>query len=127
MDLYREELMDIYRNPTNKGTMRDPSVAIDKKNPMCGDEITLQLKFKDNVVDDAKFEGTACAVSVIASSILTEMIIGKTISELQDITKEKLLESIGLNLTTSRVKCATLVLDALNGALEIYDTKETTK
>lgn len=125
MDLYREELMDIYRNPSNKGKLDDPTVAVDKKNPMCGDEIRLQLKFRDNVVEDAKFDGSACAVSIIASSMLTEMIIGKNLNELKSITKDDLLSSMGLNLTTSRVKCATLVLDALQGALEIYDGKET--
>lgn len=121
-DLYREELMDIYRNPSNKGKLDDPTVAIDKKNPMCGDEINLQLKFKDDVVSDAKFDGSACAVSIIASSLLTDMIIGKTVKELKALTKDDLLNEMGLNLTTSRVKCATLVLEALQGALEIYDT-----
>jgi nitrogen fixation protein NifU and related proteins len=96
MDIYREELMDIYRNPSNKGKLKDPSVSIDKKNPMCGDEISLQLKFRDNVVEDAKFDGSACAVSVIASSMLTDMIIGKTLKELKSLTKEQLLDEYWL-------------------------------
>lgn len=124
MDLYREELMDIVKNPVNRGNMDDPSVDVSKKNPLCGDEIHLQLKFENGLVKEAKFDGTACAVSVIASEMLTDLVIGKSVEELKAISKETFLEKIGLNLSTSRVKCATLVLDALQGALEIYDTDE---
>lgn len=124
MDIYREELMDIVKNPVNRGNMDDPSVDVNKKNPLCGDEIHLQLKFENGVVKEAKFDGTACAVSIIASEMLTDLVIGKSVEELKALTKEVFLEKIGLNLSTSRVKCATLVLDALQGALEIYDTDE---
>lgn len=116
--MYRDDLMDIYKNPVNKGVLPDADAHSHKKNPMCGDELTLSLKIGDGKIIDAKFDGTACAVSVISASILTEHLKGKTLEEAYKITKDELLELIDLNLTTSRVKCATLVLDALKSALE---------
>lgn len=120
-DIYREELMEIYKNPPNRGSLANPSVAVKKHNPMCGDEVNLQLKIASGKIADARFDGSACAVSVISSSLLTEKIIGMTVDEAKTLKKEDLLELIGLNLTTSRVKCAVLVLSALQGALEGFE------
>jgi nitrogen fixation NifU-like protein len=117
-DLYKEELMDIYKNPSHRGKMNDSTHQSQGKNPMCGDEIVLQLKIADGKIADAKFSGDACAVSIISSDLLAEHIIGKTVDEAKKLTKEDLLDIIGLNLTTSRVKCATLALDALQNALD---------
>ena len=122
-DIYREELMEIYKNPIHKGVMDDPSAQIIKENPLCGDVVSLQLKVSDGVIKDAKFDGPACAVSVISSEILVEELIGKSVEEARKFNKEDLLKLINLDLTTSRVKCAILVLDALKGALEIYERK----
>ena len=119
-NLYREELMEVYKNTKVRGKLSAPSVEVFKKNQMCGDEITLQLKITDGFIKDAKFDGSACAVSVIASNFMLENIIGKTLSEAEKITKDDLLGMIGVNLTTSRVKCATLVLEALQNALKKY-------
>jgi nitrogen fixation NifU-like protein len=118
---YQEELMDIYRNPHNRGKLSSPSFSISKKNPMCGDELTLDLDIKNGVVKDAKFEGSACSVSVISSSILTDYLIGKKVEEVEKLNKEDLLKLINLNLTTSRVACATLILSALEEGLKDYE------
>jgi nitrogen fixation NifU-like protein len=122
-NLYREELMEVYKSTKNRGKLENPSVEVFQRNPMCGDEITLQLKTEKGVIRDAKFDGHACAVSVISSNFLLEDIIGKTVDEASKISKEELLKMIGVNLTTSRVKCATLVLEALQNALEKYKNK----
>lgn len=123
-ELYREEMMDIYKNPSHKGKMKNPSVKKKGTNPNCGDEVNLQLKIKNGVIEDAKFDGSACAVSIVSSEILTEAVTGMKIEEALKISKDEFLKKIGLNLTTSRVKCATLVLDALKGALSIYEEKK---
>lgn len=123
-DLYQEELMDIFKNPHNKGKIKNPSVVVSKKNPMCGDELTLELDIKNNIVRDAKFEGSACSVSVISSSILTDYLIGKKLTEIKKLTKEDLLKLINLNLTTSRVACATLVYYALSDAIKNYEKRK---
>jgi nitrogen fixation NifU-like protein len=116
-NIYREDLMEEYKHPQNRGKIASPTIQILEKNPMCGDEVNLQLKIEDGKIMDAKFDGSACMVSIVSSSKLTQEIIGKSIAEVKKLTKEDLLELIGLNLTTSRVKCATLSLDALNKAL----------
>lgn len=122
--LYREELMDLYKNPTNRGKLNNPSAVATKKNPMCGDELTINLQVDSaGIITDAKFDGIACAVSVISASKLTDQIIGKPILEVKKVTKEKFIEGLDLNLTTSRVKCAELILSALTEALKTYDQK----
>lgn len=118
--LYREQLMEYYKDPQHRGTLANPDVSVYEKNPFCGDEITLQLSVTDGVVEDAKFSGSACAVSIASSEIVTEEIIGKNIEDAEKITKEDILEMLGVELTTSRVKCATLVLEALQKAIEYY-------
>ncbi len=121
MQDYQEELMDIYKNPHNKGKLSLPSVSVSKKNPMCGDELTLELDIKKGTVKDAKFDGSACSVSIISSSILTDYLIGKKIEEVKKLTEEDLLKLINLNLTTSRVACATLIFSALAEGLKSYE------
>ena len=117
-DLYKEELMEIYKNPSHKGTIPNATFSISKDNSVCGDHLTLSLTVENNVIKDAKFEGSACAVSVIAADKLLEDIIGKTMEEIKIIDKDYLLNLIGINLTTSRVKCATLILNALHDAIK---------
>lgn len=121
-ELYREELMAVYKNPTHRGQVADPSVEVYKKNPMCGDELNLQLKIEDGKIVDAKFSGVACSVSVISSDLLLEHLKGKTVEEAKSLSKDDLLKLVGLNLTTSRVACATLVLKALEEALKKYES-----
>ncbi len=121
MDLYREELMEYYKNPANRGTMESPTIEVAGDNPMCGDELHLQLLIKDGVIEDFKYDGEACAVSIVAASITSEEIIGKTIDEAKKFDKEVLLDLIGANLTTSRVKCATLILEALDESIKKYE------
>lgn len=119
---YREELMEHYKHPQNKGSLTNPSVNIKEVNSMCGDEINLQLAVEDGKISDVAFDGSACSVSIVSSSMLTEFIKGKTLEEVQKIGKDELLELLGITLTTSRIKCATLCLDALAHALEKYES-----
>jgi nitrogen fixation NifU-like protein len=83
--------------------------------------LTLQLEIENGIVKNAKFDGSACSVSVISSSVLTDYLIGKKVSEIKKLDKEALLKLIDLNLTTSRVACATLILSALQEALNNYE------
>lgn len=120
MDLYREEFMEIYKNPMNLGKLENPSIIQHGVNESCGDEMDLYLKIENGVITDAKFKATSCSVGVVSSAILTEEIIGKNLEEVKKLDKKKLLELIGVNLTTSRVKCATLPLETLMKGLEEY-------
>ena len=121
--LYREHLMELIKNPLNKGKLQNPSAVSMVLNPLCGDEISLQLKIENGRAADAKFDGTACGICVASSSLLTEEIKGKTITELKSFTKEKLMAMLGVNLTTSRGKCAQLPMDALKLAIIDYEGK----
>ncbi len=117
----RQELMEIYKDPQNRGRIADPTVAINEKNPMCGDVIDLTLKIENDKITDAKFEGEACFVSIISSAMVTDEIIGKSVDEAKSLTKQQVLDLIGIELTTSRIKCATLVLEALQKAINEYE------
>jgi len=123
-DLYRSELMEIYKDPTHKGHLSDPSISTEKQNTFCGDHLHLTLKIKNNIIEDAKFDGAMCFVSIIGADFLLEEIIGKTIKEAKKIDQKKLLELINLNLSTSRVACATLTLKALQEAIEKYEQEK---
>jgi len=124
MDLYREEFMEIYKNPMNLGVIESPSVFEHGVNESCGDEMDLYLSVENGIVTDAKFKATSCSVGVVSSAILTEVIRGKTLAEVKELNKEKLLELIGVNLTTSRIKCATLPLETLKKGIENYESSK---
>jgi nitrogen fixation protein NifU and related proteins len=120
-ELYRSELMEIYKDPAHRGQLNDPSVDLEKHNPFCGDHLHLQLKIKNNKITDAKFSGEMCFVSIIGAEFLLEEIIGKSIIAARKIDQQKLLKILDLNLSTSRIACATLTLKALQESLEKYD------
>jgi nitrogen fixation NifU-like protein len=123
-DLYRSELMEVYKDPSHKGQMLNPSIVLDQQNTFCGDHVHLALKIKNNIIEDAQFDGEMCFVSIIGADFLLEEIIGKTVTEARKIDQAKLLKLIDLNLSTSRIACATLTLKALQKALTEYETKK---
>jgi NifU-like protein involved in Fe-S cluster formation len=120
-DIYQEELMEILRHPAHQGSLAKPDASIDQANQFCGDLLHLELEIKNSVITRAVFRGQACMVSQLASEILLEHVEGMTVAEAKTLNKEKLLSLLQLNLSTSRVACATLVLKALHQALENYE------
>ena len=110
-DIYREIILDHYRNPRNKGKLENADVTVHDSNPLCGDEIDIHLKVDGGVIKDVKFEGKGCAISQASASMLTELVIGKDLNVVKDLKKEDILENIGLtNLGPARIKCALLSL-----------------
>ncbi len=92
--LYRSVIMDHYKNPRNKGSLEEDSVTIDMNNPTCGDRIHLTLKVEDGIVQDAKFDGEGCSISMSSASMMTQIIKGKKIEEaleLADIFSKMML------------------------------------
>ncbi|MBD3365881.1 Fe-S cluster protein [candidate division WWE3 bacterium] len=116
--IYKEELLETYKNPKHKGTIKNPTVIQQGENPFCGDEVTLQLKVEKGIIKEAKFKGVACAVSVISSEKLLEFIEGRTVEDALNLKQENLLELLGITVSMTRLRCATLVLTALKKALE---------
>lgn len=117
MDLYREEFMEIYKNPMNMGKMDNPTIVEHGVNESCGDEMDLYLKVEKGIITNAKFKANSCSVGVVSSALLTENFIGKSLDEVKKYTKEDLLKLIGVNLTTSRIKCALLPLETFHNAV----------
>ena len=116
-DFYREYILDHYRNPRNRGTLDPADITYEDSNPLCGDQLRIDLLVKDGVVDDVKFSGRGCAISQASASMLTEMIEGKPLDEVKRISKDDILEMLGIPLTPVRVKCALLGLKVLKGGV----------
>lgn len=125
-DIYREIILDHYRNPRNKGRISDADASFHDSNPLCGDEIDIHLKVEDDVVKDIKFEGRGCAISQASASMLTEMVMNKSLTSVKELGKDDILENIGLmNLGPARIKCALLSLKVLKmGMVEYYSSKD---
>ena len=120
--MYQEQILDHYKNPRNFGELKNPSVHHHEKNPLCGDELDLYLVIdaKGKIID-VKISGHGCAISLASASMLSEEIKGKKLSELKQVTKEKIFEMLGIPLSAVRVKCALLPLDTLKNSIKIYE------
>ena len=112
-DLYRDNIIDHYQNPRNYGTLEHPDISYEDSNPVCGDEIRLDLQIQDGRVTDARFQGHGCSISQASASMLTEEIIGKSLDEVKQIDKQYLLDLLGIPLGPVRLKCALLSLKVL--------------
>lgn len=115
--LYRENIIDHYRNPRHKWEMSDYSVKVLELNPLCGDRIELFLKVDGGKVIDVSFQGDGCAISHSSMSMLTEKIIGVSIQDVGALTDKDISEMLGVKVSPSREKCATLGLRAVHRAL----------
>jgi nitrogen fixation NifU-like protein len=114
-------IIDYSRNPINYGKIEDPDVTFHDSNPLCGDSIDIDMKFDDNKVSDIKFHGKGCAICMACSSVLTEIVKGKEIDEVRNISKHDILSELGLeHLQAVRIKCALLSLKVLKSALYSY-------
>jgi nitrogen fixation NifU-like protein len=117
--MYREVILDHYKNPRGHGALEDPDAQAEGQNPLCGDEVTIYVRFAEDgeTIDDVGFEGRGCAISQAATSMLTEIVKGRKASEVATLPKDELLEEIGIPLTPIRLKCAILGLGVLKVAL----------
>jgi nitrogen fixation protein NifU and related proteins len=117
--LYREVILDHYKNPRGHGVIEDADASAEGLNPLCGDEISIYVAFGDDgeTIDDVKFSGRGCAISQAATSMLVDMAKGRKAHELAEMPKDELLEEIGIPLTPIRLKCALLGLGVLKVAL----------
>jgi len=112
-----EFILDHYKNPRNFGTIDDADLSYEEGIPSCGDLIRLDLKVKDEVLEDVKFSGTGCAISQASVSILTEKVTGKKVENVLSLTDHDMLEALGGQVSPIRFKCALLGLTVLKKAL----------
>ncbi len=115
--IYREIILDHYQNPRNRGILDPNDYTYEDNNPLCGDEIRIDVRVKDGAVNDVAFSGQGCAISQASASILMELVEGKSLDEVKMIGKEELLEELGIELSPARLKCALLSLKVLKAGL----------
>ena len=115
-DLYRDYILDHYKNPRNFGELPDATNRYSDNNPLCGDELTIALKVAGDRVEDVKFTGKGCAISQASASMLTEQVKGKTLDEIKAIDRAAVLENLGITISPARIKCAMLSLKTLKGS-----------
>ena len=123
-ELYRDFILDHYRNPRNAGTLPHPDASFEDNNPLCGDKIRMDIQLNDGVVSDIKFQGRGCAISQASASLLTEAVKGKALAEIAQIGKEEVLENLGIPISAARLKCALLGLKVLKTALAVAQPSE---
>jgi nitrogen fixation protein NifU and related proteins len=116
-NLYREIILDHYRNPRNKGTLDPADYTYEDTNPLCGDEVRIDLRVKNGAVDEVRFSGRGCAISQASASMLTELIEGQPLDEVKALTKDDLLEELGVPISPARMKCALLPLKVLKAGI----------
>jgi len=116
-DFYRDYILDHYRNPRNFGHLEQPDVQADDLNPLCGDTIHMELKLDaGRRVEDVRFSGKGCAISQASASMLTETVKGMPLEDVAKLSKEAVLENVGIGISPTRMKCAMLGLRVLKSA-----------
>ncbi len=115
-DFYRDYILDHYRHPHNFGQLERPDAEAEDLNPLCGDQIRMQLKVDDGVVSDVRFSGKGCAISQASASMLTDAIKGMKLADVATLSKDVVLENVGIGISPTRMKCAMLGLRVLKSA-----------
>jgi nitrogen fixation protein NifU and related proteins len=115
--LYREVILDHYKNPRGHGVIQGADAEAEGQNPLCGDEVSIAVAFDGDTIADVKFQGRGCAISQAATSMLMDMVKGRSVQEVASMSREELLDEVGIPLTPVRLKCALLGLGVLKLAL----------
>ena len=116
---FTEKTIDYAKNPRNQGDMENPTAIGEVSNPDCGDSTIIYLKVEDDIIKDVTFETFGCAAAVASSSILTEMIIGKTVEEAYQMTEEAVANELG-GLPDKKMHCSLIGIDAMRKAIDNY-------
>lgn len=117
-DLYREVIIDRYKNPRMRGVLDPHDYTYEDDNPLCGDQIRIDLRVDENErVTEAAFSGSGCAISLASADLLVESVVGKTLSEVKQLSKEDILELLGIELGPVRLKCALLSLKVMKAGV----------
>jgi nitrogen fixation NifU-like protein len=118
-DFYREEILEHYTHPHHYGVMDHPDISHEESNPLCGDQIRFDLRLDEDgqTVEDVRFSGVGCAISKASASMLSDLILGKTVEEVKVLTKEDVLDELGIELGPVRLKCALLPLKVVKAGV----------
>ena len=119
--MYKENILDHYKHPHNKGEIENADIKFKENNPVCGDTITITLKLNGQNVEDIKFFGTGCAISQSSMSMLTDEIKGKTLEEVKKISRDDVVNMLGIEIGPVRTKCAVLGLVAVKNGIKQHE------
>jgi len=120
--MYTDKVMDHFENPRNVGEIENPDGIGKQGNPVCGDVMELGIKVKDNIIEDARFRTFGCCAAIATSSMVTEMVKGKTLEEAEEISKQAVAEALD-GLPPAKMHCSNLAADALHDAIRDYKEK----
>src|SRR5438132_12102949 len=110
---YREYILDHYKNPRNFGRLENPDISHEEDNPLCGDVVGMDFRVQDGVIEDVRFHGRGCAISQASASLMTERLKGMSLENARQISKDEVLDELGINISPARLKCALLSLKVL--------------
>lgn len=116
-DIYRELILDYYKSPRNFGKLDHPTHSCELNNPLCGDQIMMDVEIISDVINKVSFSGQGCAISMASASMLTEKVLGQETSYLRSLTKDDIVKMLGIKLSPTRLKCALLGLEVLQKAV----------
>ena len=116
-DLFRENILDHYKHPRNRGTLEHPDITYEDANPLCGDRLRMDINVKEGRIDQVRFSGVGCSISQAAASMLSEAVEGKTLEEVRKLSREDMLEMLGIELGPVRLKCGLLALKTLKAGV----------
>lgn len=117
-DLYRELIIDRYKNPQYRGSLEPHDISFEDDNPLCGDHIRMDIRVNgDERISEVAFDGHGCAISQATADLLAESIVGKSLDEVKEISKQDILDMLGIELGPVRLKCALLSLKVLKAGV----------
>ena len=118
--IYKENIIDHYKNPRNKGKLENPDIKHRELNPLCGDQIEITIKLNDDSIAEIKFDGHGCAISQSSASMLTEKVKNLSLEDVNNISKDDVVDMLSIPISPVRLKCAILCLDTLKNSILIY-------
>lgn len=125
-EMYSEEILDLYKNPDNMGCLTDPTHVCRRTNPLCGDEVRIELEVKNGIIKDVKFQSSGCVLSVVSASLLTSKIKGMAVADVENLGRSDIEKMFEVSIRPVRLKCVLLPLDAILQALKSATADEKT-